>query len=250
MLKSEQMNACATNTCLNVGTWIRKKNTFVNEVTGGTAADFIRLWKEGDREVYRIIEENIVKPVLAEKRVRQGIRDGRFKGEEVFSILVDLMLVKNKITKLRTPDRLVSFLQCSLRNQLNHVCGIKKKKVDQGTILECDFNMRNVQDEQEGNQFEQIPDSIRKVAMYNGRLDEDERNAVANSFSEYWRQDPRTASICAMRNAGYPIPLIKNLLGLQMSENAVSQICTRGKQKMAKFMSKHLGMARCKEMIG
>ncbi len=247
MLKSEQMNAC-TNTCLNLGTWIRKRNTVVNKVTGGGVAEFIQAVKNRDGDAYKFLDCVVVNKILNERATKIGIYENHFAKDEVWGVFENWIMNANGLEKNEKPERFVPYLHRCLREELKKLV-TKDRKRNAFIILESSLKVENGRNEGVTDPMDRFPEDAQKVAIRNGGLDEVERKTVANLFNEFWRLDPHAAYLCAMRSAKYPIPLIKNLLRLQMTDNAVSQNCKRNKQRMAKFMFKRLGI-RINELIG
>ncbi len=223
----------------SAGKWIRKGDAFVNEATGGATAEFIRLWKHGDGDVYAALEKDVVKPILAERKVRFGIYEGRFNEIEVFAILVDLMLVRKKIEELENPEKLVVFLQCSLRNELRRY-GIKTEEPWRKTVIESGLSMRNGEDGTVESPISQFFEDACKIAIRKDSLDEIGHWNVERLFNEFHRQHPLDAYIVYFKAHNFSYSEIRKLLGLKSSDNALAQRCRRIRRDMAEFMAERM----------
>lgn len=236
--KNEAGCACADGRP-GAGKWIRKGDAFVNEATGGATAEFIRLWRSGDGDVYTALEKSVVKPILAERKVRFGIYEGRFNEIEVFAILVDLMLVRNKIEELENPEKLVVFLQCSLRNELRRY-GIKTEEPWRRTVIESGLAMRNGDDGTVESPISQFFEDACKIGIRQDSLDELGHWNVERLFNEFYCRHPLDAYIAYFKAHNFSYSEIRKLLGLKTSDNALAQRCRRIRRNMARFMAERV----------
>lgn len=248
--KNEAGGVCADGRP-DAGKWIRKGDAFVNEATGGATAEFIRLWRSGDGDVYAALEKNVVKPILAERKVRFGIYEGRFNEIEVFAILVDLMLVRNKIEELENPEKLVVFLQCSLRNELRRY-GIKTEEPWRRTVIESGLAMRNGDDGTVESPISQFFEDACKAGIRKDRLDEIGHRNVERFFNEFHCRHPIDAYIAYFKAHSFSYSEIRRLLGLKTSDNALAQRCRRIRRDMAEFMAERMNksVAKIKKDLG
>lgn len=171
--------------------------------------------------------------------MRFGIYEGRFNEIEVFAILVDLMLVRNKIEELENPEKLVVFLQCSLRNELRRY-GIKTEEPWRRTVIESGLAMRNGDDGTAESPISQFFEDACKIGIRKDCLDELGHWNVERLFNEYHCQSPRDAYVAYFKAHDFSYSEIRKLLGLKTSDNALAQRWIRIRRDMAKFMAERV----------
>ena len=108
--------------------WVRKGDTIVDEVNGRTSVDFIAALKNQSAAAWVAVKTIVFNPVLRGKAVRARMAELGYHPAKVFSDFVNHMIVDGAIDRIRNPDKLVAFLQKSVRNQVIFDTGRSKKE--------------------------------------------------------------------------------------------------------------------------
>ena len=214
--------------------WERCGDAVVDKANGFSPVDFVAALKNQSAAAWVAVKTIIVNPVLNEKNIKAIIREKRFEEDEVFGIFLERMIAKGKLDELRDADKVVSFMQQCVRNQVKSCISEKaKKRADRLVLLEdCLPASCNADTKEKINPIDTIPEDETKVAARRNRLMEDEKAIVRRCFVEFWRKHPRHAYVLNLRNMGLSDKEIKELIG-ERTDNNVTQLARRGGKILA-----------------
>ena len=211
--------------------WVRRGDAIVDEVNGRTSVDFIVALKNQSDNAWVAVKTIVFNPVLRGKAVRARMDELGYRPAKVFSDFVNHMVVDGALDRIRNPDKLVAFLQKSIRNQVIYDTARSKKEKTQGkkTVFIDDHfsNPSDVNSKETVNPIDKIPEDEETVAAREDRLMEDEKAIVRRCFVELWKKHPRQAIVLCLRNMGLSALEIKELIG-ETTDNNVSQLARRG----------------------
>ena len=214
--------------------WTKIGEAIVDIDNGWTALDFVAALKNQSAAAWVAVKTIIVNPVLNEKNIKAIIREKRFEEDEVFGIFLERMIAKGKLDELRDADKVVSFMQQCVRNQVRSCISEKaKKRAERLVLLEDYFTAScNADTKEKTNPIDTIPEDETKVATRSNRLMDDEKAIVRRCFVEFWRKHPRHAYVLNLRNMGLSDKEIKELIG-ERTDNNVTQLARRGGKILA-----------------
>lgn len=214
--------------------WERKGDAIVDVGNNRTALDFVAALKNLSAAAWVAVKTIIVNPVLNEKNIKTIIRERKFEEDEVFGIFLERMIAKGKLDELRDADKVVSFMQQCVRNQVKSCISEKAKKRAERLVLleDCLPVSCNADTKEKVNPIDTIPEDETKVAARSIRLMEDEKAIVRRCFVEFWRKHPRHAYVLNLRNIGLSDREIKELIGVK-TDNNVTQLARRGGKFLA-----------------
>lgn len=214
--------------------WTKIGEAIVDIDNGWTALDFVAALKNQSAAAWVAVKTIIVNPVLNEKNIKAIIREKRFEEDEVFGIFLERMIAKGKLDELRDADKVVSFMQQCVRNQVKSCISEKARKRAERLVLleDCLPASCNADTKEKTNPIDTIPEDETKVAARSNRLMEDEKAIVRRCFVEFWRKHPRHAYVLNLRNMGLSDKEIKELIG-ERTDNNVTQLARRGGKILA-----------------
>ena len=214
--------------------WVRKGDAIVDVGNSRTALDFVAALKNQSAAAWVAVKTIVVNPVLNEKNIKAIIREKRFEEDEVFGIFLERMIVKGKLDELQDADKVVSFMQQCVRNQVKLCISEKAKKRAERLVLleDCLTASCNADTKEKTNPIDTIPEDETKVATRSNRLMEDEKAIVRRCFVDFWRKHPRHAYVLNLRNMGLSDKEIKVLIG-ERTDNNVTQLARRGGKILA-----------------
>lgn len=214
--------------------WTKIGEAIVDIDNGWTALDFVAALKNQSATAWVAVKTSIVNPVLNEKNIKAIIREKRFEEDEVFGIFLERMIAKGKLDELRDADKVVSFMQQCVRNQVKSCISEKAKKRAERLVLLEDYLTAscNADTKEKTNPIDTIPEDETKVATRSNQLMDDEKAIVRRCFVEFWRKHPRHAYVLNLRNMGLSDKEIKELIG-ERTDNNVTQLARRGGKILA-----------------
>lgn len=213
--------------------WERSGDAIVDVGNGRTASDFIAALKNQSAAAWLAVKRIVVNPVLNEKSIKAIIREKKFEDDEVFGIFLERMMAKGKLDELREPDKVVSFMQQCVRNQVKSYVSEKAKIRDGRLVLEGEFAKPTKLDTKEQiNPIDAVPEDEAVVAARNNRLMEDEKEIVRRCFEEFWRKYPKRAYVVALRNSGLSDHEINEIVAVG-TDNYVTKLVQRGHEDLA-----------------
>ena len=144
------------------------------------------------------------------------------------------MIAKGKLNRLKYPDKIISFMQQCIRNQVTRCTTKKEKKRAGREVLIDDYfqDQPDIDTKGETNPIDSIPEDETLVATKASRLMDDEKAIVRRCFVEFWRKHPRHAYVLNLRNCGLSDREIKELIGAR-TDNNVTQLALRGGRILA-----------------
>ena len=218
--------------------WERSGDAIVDVGNSRTALDFVAALKNQSAAAWVAVKTIIVNPVLNEKNIKAIIREKRFEEDEVFGIFLERMIAKGKLDELRDADKVVSFMQQCVRNQVKSCISEKAKKRAERLVLleDCLSASCDADTKEKINQIDIIPEDETKVAARSNRLMDDEKAIVRKCFVDFWRKHPRHAYVLNLRNMGLSDREIKELIGVK-TDNNVTQLARRGGKILATQIS-------------
>ena len=214
--------------------WERSGDALIDKANGFSPVDFVTALKNQSAAAWVAVKTIIVNPVLNEKNIKAIIRERKFEEDEVFGIFLERMIAKGKLDELRDADKVVSFMQQCVRNQVKSCISEKARKRAERLVLleDCLPASCNADTKEKVNPIDTIPEDETKVAARSNRLMEDEKAIVRRCFVEFWRKHPRHAYVLNLRNMGLSDKEIKELIG-ERSDNNVTQLARRGGKILA-----------------
>ena len=209
--------------------WERSGDAIVDVGNGLTASDFISALKNQSAAAWLAVKKIVVNPVLGEKSIRTLIMEKKFETDEIFGIFLERMIAKGKLNRLKEPDKVISFMQQCLRNQITRCTTKKEKKRAGREVLIDDYfqNQPEIDTKTETPPLDSISEDETLVATRDSRLMEDEKSIVRRCFVEFWKKHPKHAIILCLRNMGLSAHEIRELVG-ESTDNNVSQLARRG----------------------
>lgn len=214
--------------------WVRQGDTIVDEVNGRTSADFLAALKGQSARAWVAVKTIVFNPVINEKNIKSLIREKKFETDEVFGIFLERMIAKGKLDELRDADKLVSFMQQCIRNQVTRCTTRKARRREERVVfIEDYFSEPSEANTKEAvNPIDKIPEDEEKVSAREERLMEDEKSIVRRCFVMFWKKHPRHAYVLNLRNMGLSDREIKELIGAK-TDNNVTQLARRGGKILA-----------------
>lgn len=228
------------------GNWVRKGNTVVNKVTGGGVEEFIQAVKNRDADAYGFLDNVVVKRICGERVVKIAANEKTLQADEVWGVFENWIMVDDGLGKCKEPENFVPYLHCCLRNELKEfIKKERKRRQMESPTLDAPVNFGNGDNEGTVCLKDLMSEDLKKSDNCKGRLDENDREVVRDCFDKFWRQNPLEAILVGLKSAEWPNSFIIKALGLEMSENTLTQRIKRAKQKMVKRLK-----VRHDEMIG
>lgn len=228
------------------GNWVRKGNTVVNKVTGGGVEEFIQAVKNRDADAYGFLDNVVVKRICGERIAKIAIHEKTLQADEVWGVFENWIMADDGLSKCEKPESFVPYLHCCLRDKLTKfIKKESKRRQMESPTLDAPVNFGNGDNEGTVCLKDLMSEDLKKSDNCKGRLDENDREVVRDCFDKFWRQNPLEAILVGLKSAEWPNSFIIKALGLEMSENTLTQRIKRAKQKMVKRLK-----VRHDEMIG
>lgn len=232
-MKEEETDIVSENRPAPTESWERSGDAIVDVGNGRTASDFIVALKNQSAAAWSAVKRIVVNPVLNEKSIKAIIREKKFEEDEVFGIFLERMMAKGKLDELREPDKVVSFMQQCIRNQVKSCVSEKAKIRDGRLVFEGELaNPAKPDTKEQVNPIDAIPEDEAIVAARDSRLQDDEKAIVRECFGTFWESHPRHSYVLYLRNMGLSDREIKELIGVK-TDNNVSQLARRGGKILA-----------------
>lgn len=245
-MQENEQRAGGTSQQLCAGNWVRKGNTVVNKVTGGGVEEFIQAVRNRDADAYGFLDNVVVKRICGERVVKIAANEKTLQADEVWGVFENWIMVDDGLGKCKEPENFVPYLHCCLRNELkDFIEKERKRRQMEAPTLDAPVNFGNGDNEGTVCLKDLMSEDLKKSDNCKGRLDENDREVVRDCFDKFWRQNPLEAILVGLKSAEWPNSFIIKALGLEMSENTLTQRIKRAKQKMVKRLK-----VRHDEMIG
>ena len=214
--------------------WERRGDAIVDAGNNCTALDFVVALKNQNAAAWVALKTIIFNPVLNEEKISVLVREKKFEADEIFGIFVERMIFKGKINRLKEPDKIISFMQQCIRNQITRCTTKKEKARATREVLIDDYfqNQPDIDTKGETNPIDSIPEDETSVAARASCLMEDEKAIVRRCFVEFWRKHPRHAYVLNLRDMGLSDREIKEFIGAR-TDNNVTQLARRGGKILA-----------------